>query len=121
MLAFGLATAARINQGSSISGAFEAASCAQARAECLSPRWSALVACFRAWLGRMGWLAMIISFQTNILSFYFDCQQTRNSISMVNSGGIFYLANPNGVSAKNLKKNRILSTSSQNMNSFFIR
>jgi len=37
---------------------------------------------------------------------------------MVNSGGIFYLANPNGVSAKNLKKNRILSTSSQNMNSF---
>ena len=89
MLACGLATAARINQGSSMSGASEAASCAQVRAACLSPRWRALVACFKAWLGRMGWLAMIISFPTNLLAFYFDWQQTRNSISMVNSGGYF--------------------------------
>jgi hypothetical protein len=37
----------------------------------------------------MGWLAMVISFQTILIAFYFDCPQTHNSISMVNSGGNF--------------------------------
>jgi hypothetical protein len=93
MLACGVATAARINQGSSMAGASEMAICAQVRAACLSPRCRAFVACFKAWLGRMDWLAMVTSFPKILLAFYFGWQQTYNSISMVIAPGNFCLEN----------------------------
>ena len=93
MLACGLATAARINQGSSMSGASEAASCAQLRAACLSPRWRALMACFKAWLGGRGWLAILLSIPIILLAFYFDWHATHNGIFMVFATGIINLEN----------------------------
>jgi len=48
------------------------------------------MACFKAWLGRMDWLAMEISFPIILLEFYFDWSEIHNSISMVIAPGNFY-------------------------------
>jgi glucose-6-phosphate-specific signal transduction histidine kinase len=50
----------------------------------------------------MDWLAMVSSFPTILLAFYFGWQQTHNSISMVISVGVYLPGKQNSYQGKKM-------------------